>query len=261
MGTRVNGVNLSAGTSVTISTATPQPLGVAAAGSTGEASDAGHVHALPTGFASGATTAEDMTGTGWTTIPEAGVTAAWGGGALTLSADAGTSTFASANSDTSRLGASASQWDICTRVDVTAGDGAVAAQFQVGFWSSPTSYAVISYRTDNRVIHLFMNGAGGFANYGAVSGPSSGEATGGQLWLRVTRFADATIAAWWGVGVGGALPTAWTRTHLTDRTDLSSGPGTAVRSYVGFGWFGLGPLSAPASVDVLAIRSTWQGSL
>lgn len=47
MGTRVNGVNLSAGTSVTISTATPQPLGTAAAGSTGEASDAGHVHALP----------------------------------------------------------------------------------------------------------------------------------------------------------------------------------------------------------------------
>ncbi len=35
------------GSSVTISTATPQPLGTAAAGSTGEASDAGHVHEAP----------------------------------------------------------------------------------------------------------------------------------------------------------------------------------------------------------------------
>ena len=33
---------------VAISTATPQPPGTAAAGSTGEASDAGHVHAAPT---------------------------------------------------------------------------------------------------------------------------------------------------------------------------------------------------------------------
>ena len=47
MGTRVNGVDLDAGTSVAISTATPQPLGTAAAGSTGEASDAGHVHEAP----------------------------------------------------------------------------------------------------------------------------------------------------------------------------------------------------------------------
>jgi hypothetical protein len=53
MGTRVNGVDLDAGTSVTISTATPQPLGTAAAGSTGEASDAGHVHALPAAVAIG----------------------------------------------------------------------------------------------------------------------------------------------------------------------------------------------------------------
>lgn len=53
MGTRVNGVDLGAGTSVTISTATPQPLGTAAAGSTGEVSDAGHVHALPAAVAIG----------------------------------------------------------------------------------------------------------------------------------------------------------------------------------------------------------------
>lgn len=45
MGTRVNGVSLDGGT--TLSTATPQPPGTAAAGSTGEASDAGHVHEAP----------------------------------------------------------------------------------------------------------------------------------------------------------------------------------------------------------------------
>ena len=54
------------GSSVTISTATPQPLGTAAAGSTGEVSDAGHVHAAPT-QAYTDTTLSTASATGWTT--------------------------------------------------------------------------------------------------------------------------------------------------------------------------------------------------
>lgn len=49
MGTRVNGVDLDAGTSgPDLSDAAPQPLGVAAAGVSADASRADHVHALPT---------------------------------------------------------------------------------------------------------------------------------------------------------------------------------------------------------------------
>ena len=48
MGTRVNGVDLSAGTSVTLSDATPAALGTASPGVSTEASRADHVHAPPT---------------------------------------------------------------------------------------------------------------------------------------------------------------------------------------------------------------------
>jgi len=49
MGTRVNGVDLDAGTSgPALSSATPQPLGTATAGVSTEASRADHVHTLPT---------------------------------------------------------------------------------------------------------------------------------------------------------------------------------------------------------------------
>ncbi len=48
MGTRVNGVDLSAGTSVTLSDATPAALGTASPGVSTDASRADHVHALQT---------------------------------------------------------------------------------------------------------------------------------------------------------------------------------------------------------------------
>ena len=72
------------GSSVTISTATPQPLGTAAAGSTGEASDAGHVHEAPVSDIT-TTTYDFSTATGVTLENgSVGGTAAVAGGLLVL---------------------------------------------------------------------------------------------------------------------------------------------------------------------------------
>lgn len=51
----VNGIAQGAGNGASLSTATPEPLGTAVAGSTGDASDAGHVHAMPDATDVGAT--------------------------------------------------------------------------------------------------------------------------------------------------------------------------------------------------------------
>ena len=218
--------------------------------------------ATPTGFASGATTAEDMTGTGWTTTQPGTVTATWGSGKLTLDAPTGAGTITLVTSDTTRLGASASQWDMCVRVDIVAGDGvAPAAQALFGFYVDNNNYILLSYKMDNRTVGLFTKDSGSETNHGFVAGPSSGAATGAQLWFRVSRLISGEVAAWWGVGTAGAIPTAWTRTHLIDRPGLTLAVPTTCSVYAGMGWFGLGPLSATTTVDVLAIRTSWQGSL
>lgn len=285
MGVR-RGSRSGGGGGAALSNATPQPPGTPAAGTGTEASRDDHVHArelpspvaLPNGHvatvasgawtaaapagASGATAAEDMSGTGWTTTQPGTVTATWGSGKLVLDAPAGTNTATFVTTNTSRLGASSSQWDMCARVDIVAGDGvSPAAQTLIGFYVDANNYILLSYKMDDRTVGLFTVAAGAFTDHGFVGGPSSGQATGGELWFRVTRLANGTVAVWWGVGVAGAVPTAWTRTHLIDRPALTLAVPTSCSLYVGMGWFGLGPLSAQTTVDVLAIRTTWQGSL
>lgn len=245
-----------------LSSTTPAALGVAAVGVGTTAARADHVHALPSGFVAGATTAEDMTGTGWTTTQPGNVTATWASSKLTLSAPLGANTITFATSNTSRLGASSSQWDSCQRIDMVAGDGASpAAQFLSGFYVDDNNYILASYKTDTRTIGLFTKAAGSATDHGFVSGPSSGQATGGELWIRVSRLVSGEVAVWWGVGTSGALPTAWTRTHLIDRAALTLAVPSSCSIYSGFGWFGFGALSTTTTVDVLAIRTTWQGSL
>ena len=216
----------------------------------------------PAGGVSGATVAEPMTGTGWTTTQPGTVTATWGSGKLVIDAPTGENTITFVTSNATRLGASASQWDLCARVDIVAGDGvAPAAQALFGFYVDANNYILLSYRLDDRTVGLFTNVSSSATDHGFVAGPSSGQATGAQLWLRVSRLISGEVAVWWGVGTAGAIPTGWTRTHLIDRPALALAVPTTCSLYAGMGWFGLGPLSAQTTVDVLAIRTTWQGSL
>ena len=257
MSTRVNGVSLDDGAA--LSSATPQPIGTATAGVSDDAARADHVHA----GTPGAIVTEPMTGTGWTTTPIVGtaVTATWASGKLSLSAPSGSSALSAVTRDVTPLDARATQWDVAARVQVTAGDGTTPQGQLILEWyvSSGNSFRVVLISDRKILCASYAGGVG--VGHGLASGLSSGETTGGQLWLRLTRLADGRIAAWWGVGVAGALPTAWTRTHLVDRAELTAAVSSQATIRIYHGYYGAGPLGATWTVDVLDIRTSWSGQL
>jgi hypothetical protein len=102
--------------------------------------------------------------------------------------------------------------------------------------------------------------AAAFVDHGFVAGPSTAQLGAGQLWLRLTRTVDGAFVAWWGIGTAGAVPTAWTRTHRVDLPTAIPALGTPP-IVLSAGHLGLGALAAQWTVDVLAIRTSWQGSL
>ncbi len=211
----------------------------------------------------GAVVAEDMTGTGWTTTPIVGtaVTATWASGKLSLSIPSGSSDFSAVTRDVTPLDARATQWDVAARVQVTAGDGTTPQGQLFLEWHESAGNCFRVVLISDRSILCGSEVGASYVDHGLAYGLSSGETTGGQLWLRLTRLEDGRIAAWWGVGVAGALPTAWTRTHLVDRAALTAAVSSQATIRVGYGCYGLGPLGATWTVDVLAIRASWRGEL
>lgn len=260
MGTRVNGVDLDAGTSgPALSDATPAALGTAAAGVSTEASRADHVHA----GTPGAIITEDMTGVGWTTTHDSGstVTVTWATGKLELSAPTGTNKLTTIERDTAPLDARATAWDVAVRVQVTAGDGTSPRGQMIVRWREGAGNLFSMVLTSARQIGLTSTAASSDVDHGFASGPSSGQITGGQCWLRMSRLASGEIAVWWGIGTDGALPTLWTRTHLVDRAALTAAVGPLAKLRLVYGWFGEGAMVATWTVDVLAIRTSWSGQL
>lgn len=261
MGTRVNGVDLDAGTSVALSDATPAALGTASPGVSTEASRADHVHEAPAGGAPGAVIAEPMTGTGWTTTQGGSVTATWASSKLTLSAPTGATHLTLVERDATPLDARATQWEACIRVQVTAGDNTSPRGQLILRWQESAGNAFSAVLTSQRQIGCTSDASGSATDHGFVSGPSAGQITGGQLWIRLTRLHDGRIAVWWGVGTSGALPTAWTRTHLVDRAALTLAVSSQAKIRFVYGWFGEGGIGTTWTVDVLAIRTSWSGQL
>lgn len=215
------------------------------------------------GAAPGATTSDDPgDGTGWTTTPASGVTISRASSTLTLAAAIGTTGLGFVTRDASPLTAGAPSWDVAVRLDVTAGVGTGAPRglTLLGFYTDANNYSLTSLRSD-RYVGLFVNAAGSFTNVAEVVGPSSGDLTGGQFWLRNTRCDDGRFVAWWGVGVGGELPTLWRRIGVRDDNSLPNALGTTTRLYVGSGAYGEGAIGSAWTVDVLAIRTTSAGAL
>lgn len=247
----------------TLSDATPAALGVAAAGVSADASRADHVHALPTGFVPGATTAEDMTGTGWTATTPAGMTATWAASKLTLSGTAGTGAEGYVTR-ASVLDPGAQSWELVMRLQMTAGYNSGLSFSQSGYLimsaylSASTYVSLILY--SRGTIGVFTNIAGGFTNSGVLApAPSQAQVTGGQLWFKLRGDTSGRWVVSWGVGTAGALPQAWQRVYTVDSAPLSA------EAMATAGWrifFGSETTRVQlTTIDVLAIRSTWQGSL
>lgn len=228
-------------------------------------SDAGLPHwaAASGGTSWGATTSDDPgDGTGWTTTPASGVTISRASSTLTLAAAIGTTGNGFVTRDASPLAVSATSWDVAVRLDVTAGDGMgyPRGMSLMGFYTDANNFSLTTLRSD-RYVGLYVKAAGWFTNVAEVVGPSSGDLTGGQFWLRNTRCDDGRFVAWWGVGVGGELPTRWRRIGVHDDNSLPNALGTTTSLYVGSGAYGEGAIGSAWTVDVLAIRTTWSGSL
>jgi hypothetical protein len=214
------------------------------------------------GAAEGTTAVDPLTGTGWTTTPESGVTVTWSGTALTLAAAAGVTSLGFVTRDATPLGASSTSWEIAVRLRVTAGDGLGAPRgfFLMGFYFNASNYSLSTLRSD-RFVGMFTNASGGFTNVGETTGPSSGDLTGGQFWLRHSRTQQGLFISWWGVGTGGALPTVWRQLYTVSNVSLMTALPTTTTIYVGSGAYGEGAIGSPWTVEVLAIRMTSVGSL
>ena len=215
------------------------------------------------GAAPGATVADDPgSATGWTTTPSSGVTVSRAGAILTITAAPGATGLTFVTRNASPLGASSTEWEFAVRLDVTAGDGMGAPRgfALLGFYTDANNFSLTTLRSD-RYVGLFVNAAGSLTNVAEVVGPSSGDLTGGQFWLRNTRCDDGRFVAWWGVGVGGELPTLWKRIGVRDDNSLPNALGTTTTVYVGSGAYGEGAIGSAWTVDVLAIRTSWRGAL
>lgn len=203
MGTRVNGVDLDAGTSVALSDATPAALGTASPGVSTEASRADHVHEAPAGPTR--TDVDLSSATGWTTAagtggPTAAVDTA--SEQIELSVPAGVALgqrFALAYHGGYLDGTA---MDVQLRIRAATLDASVQDYVQL-LLIDITSAVFLQARVDGtgRVTAQSSSGAGAGVTVAGI--------LGGQGWLRLVQL-GGTCIVYAGVGSGGAPPTTWT---------------------------------------------------
>lgn len=168
---------------------------------------------------------DPLTGTGWTTLPASnGQTVTWTAGtSLELLSPAGVNAGGECGVHKSTTLIDGENYEFLVRLDVVSDGG-----------SPGSANLALSCGVDanNRVYwQLFTDGSfqgGGFSGGSWVSllnrtsvEVTSGQMTGGDLWLRISARLGA-VALWWGVGTAGALPTTWTRRSTTQSATLFS---------------------------------------
>jgi hypothetical protein len=204
MGTRVNGVDLDAGTSgPALSDATPAALGVAAAGVSADASRADHVHALPTGGVD--TSLQAAPDTGWTADGDGAASIASGVATLSMgAAQGGVGLYR--EMPASPLGPALEVTARITRT-VSTGDyhwfglGLVRQTPEVG-------YRLLCQSDGNAVASI--DTGGGVSTTGTTAFPGGATLDSGTLWARFVI--TPTYTAWY-VGAGATRPTSWTLMH------------------------------------------------
>ncbi len=154
---------------------------------------------------------DPMTGSAWTSSGAAGgATAVWSGGALVLTTQNGVAGEILVTNPT--VQPTGDNFDVYCRVAVTTGDVAAGADgafiFRVGL--DADNFVRAQIRSNGDIETYTVNGGGyTLLTAWAVSGITSGQRTGGQLWYRWSRT-PVGVTFLWGVGVADALPTSWT---------------------------------------------------
>ncbi len=235
---------------VSLSTDVPQAVGTADPGASVDAARADHVHPA-TGLAVAARTVDPFSGSGWTILsPSGGALATWAAGPARLSLSVPDGATGGCALERSAYVPESDEWDVCMRVDVLAGDGSADTRtilyvgvdannlYSLAFWANGTLEA-------GRVV------AGVYTSVAMVAGPSSGERTGAQFWLRLSRRVTGVVASW-AVGSAGAVPAAWVAVGVPDAAlaSLLASCGTYVRLV----HVTLGGVVGGYAVDVLALR-------
>lgn len=152
-----------------------------------------------------------MSGTGWSAnTPSGSATATWGSSKLACVCPVGSA--ASCGSSKAAYLASGQWYDLAARIRVIAGDGSSATRVGFAVGPSASSNVSINLWTSGTVECGYFNGAT-YTAFAFPAGTSSGDRTGGELWLRISRTPTGVAFAW-GVGSAGARPTTWTVIHV-----------------------------------------------
>ena len=168
--------------------------------------DAAQVGAAPS------VTEDAMSGSGWVAnTTSGGASATWGSSKLACVCPLGSA--ASCGSSKAAYLASGEWYDVAARLQVIAGNGSSATRVGLGVGTSASSNVSIDLWTSGTVECGHYDGST-FTALAFPAATSSGERTGGELWLRISRT-PTSVAFSWGVGTGGALPTAWNVIHVS----------------------------------------------
>ena len=209
--------------------------------------------------ASSAVIVDPLTGAGWTTTAAASTSRTWTSGEkVTLTALSGATGRVEVQQP-APIPATAQRWSYLARVDVTAGD-----------ITSSTGYvALVALVDTNNFVYVRLSASditvvyaiAGSATTSTHTAPTDVQRTGGQLWLSLSGSAEGRWVARWGVGSAGAVPTTWTTLTILDVPALSAAVPATAGPELWVGSVGGAPLAATHTVDVLAFRSTWEGTL
>lgn len=230
-------------------------------------SDAGLPHwaAAASSSSLGATIVDPATGGDWAETEAASTSATWAASVLTLSALSG-ATGAVEVSHAAVIPAGAQEWDLAVRVQVTAGDtsqttsstGYILAMLRL----DADNYVAAVLYANSTLVCLWRVGGGVLTNSGSLTpAPNASQRTGGQLWLRISGDTAGRWVLSWGAGSAGALPTVWQRVYTIDSAPLSGYAMATAQLVLINGSSGGAARAAAHTVDVLAIRSSWRGSL
>ncbi len=102
----------------------------------------------------------------------------------------------------------AALWDVAVRVKVLTGNSSAQTRVRLVAGASASDAVAFELDTDGGAISYRVASASA-TDITTTTGPTSGQRTGGELWMRI-RGGDSGYRTLWGVGASGALPTTWT---------------------------------------------------